>query len=94
MFSNFFLKLDFNFECGIGGTKDPLDKILSNLISRYLNAYDMEYNAKVEDVKRRQDCINSQQILLQEHYETFLDVVKHSQIGLNFMMSKTVKIAF
>ena len=86
MFSNFSLKLDFNLTCDDGDVKNysnPVDKIISNLISRYLNGLDMEYNDKPNE--NRRDCLNSSQILLQENYETFLDVVKHSQIGLNFM---------
>ena len=96
IFSNFSLKLDFNVTCDDADAKNystPMDKIISNLITRYLNGFDMEYRDKTPEEKRR-DCLNSSQILLHENYATFLDVVKHSQIGLNFMKSKIFLASF
>ena len=84
MFSEKIFASSYAFECNRNKTDNAIiDNLISNLIVEY---FTKASNVSVAD---REPCINTIEKLLKTSYETFIDVVKHSQFGNAFQTNES-----
>ncbi len=83
MFAEKSFALNYGFECNATKSDNLVDNLISNLIVEY---FTKTSNLSVTD---REPCNNTIDKLLKTSYETFIDVVKHSQFGNTFLTNES-----